>query len=377
MLLVYIIFKFFKLKNIIQKKAPITTKDTIFSFIVTAHQEADFIPPLIDSIIKQNYQQFEVYIVADDCQTDVIQFLDPRIHLLQPATPLHSKIKSIQFAIASFTKQPDAIVILDSDNLIHPSFLATINAYFQKGYRVVQSAFKPKNTDTNFARMDAIGDMFNFFIEREVRSMAGLSATIWGSGIAIDYNLYNEVNYHTFLGGFDKKLQAHIVKQVDRIAFAPDAILYDEKISSGQSLEKQRTRWISSYFKYFKDCFSILSKGIRKLDFNLIYFGFNTLRPPLFIVLAVSALLMFVSFFVDRTLFYVWLFGYSSFFFSFILIVLIKGKDINYLKTMLLLPLFFFRQVRALLQIRKARKSFLKTEHSKVIYIEEAMMNNR
>jgi cellulose synthase/poly-beta-1,6-N-acetylglucosamine synthase-like glycosyltransferase len=116
--------------------------------------------------------------------------------------------------LAQFKKKHDAVIILDSDNLIHPQFLQVMNNHFRKGYRVVQCDFKPKNTDTVYARMDAIGDMFNFFIDREARMRLGISASIWGSGVAIDYDLYNEVEYNNFLGGFDKKLQAHLVQRV-------------------------------------------------------------------------------------------------------------------------------------------------------------------
>ena len=159
-----------------------------------------------------------------------------------------------------------------------------MNAYFQKGYKAVQADFKAKNIDTPFARMDAIGDIFNFFVEREMRMELGLSAAIWGSGIAIDLALYKEVIYHNFLGGFDKRLQAHLVQRVPLIAFAKDAILYDEKIMSGASLQTQRTRWLNAQFKYFKLGWSVLLKGIRRKSFNQAYFAFITLRPPLFIL---------------------------------------------------------------------------------------------
>lgn len=372
-LLVYGLLKLLGVRKPFDRTKYQTDKNFEFGIIITAHQETKFVVPLVDSILKQEYQGFAVYIVADDCEPGELKYDDPRIQVIHPSPALHSKIKSIHHAIALFKRKHDAIIILDADNLIHPAFLATMNRYFQKGYRVVQADFKPKNTDTDYARMDAIGDMFNFFLEREARSWAGLSAAIWGSGVAVDYDLYTEVQYASFLGGFDKKLQSHLVQRVKRIAFAPEAILFDEKITNAKSLETQRTRWISSYFKYFRESLSILWQGVKKGSFNLFYFGFITLRPPLFILLGGAFLVTIINFFVSATLFYAWLGILACFILSFVAIVAIKGKDIRYIKTMALLPFFVFRQFMALLKLKRAKKSFLKTEHSQLIYIDDLL----
>ncbi len=371
--LVYCFIKLFRIPEAIQRKPVTNNRDFEFGIIVTAHQDTKFIHPIIDSIEKQRYKNYHVYVVADDCDIRSLTFAAENISILRPENALHSKIKSIQHAISSFKKQHDVVIILDADNLIHPSFLEVMNNYFRKGYKVVQAHFKPKNTSTNFARMDAIGDMFNFFIEREVRMMLDLSATIWGSGVAIDYNIYKEVTYTNYLGGFDKKLQAYLVQRVPKIAFAKDAVLYDEKISTGSSLENQRTRWISSYFKYFKECASIFTNGLRKANFNLIYFGFNTLRPPLFIILGSGFVFTLMNYFLNPLFFYIWLCVMLSFFVSFLFIVIIKGRSMRYVKTIFLLPLFVVRQVLALFKLKKAKKSFLKTEHQNVTYIEEVL----
>ena len=369
----HFVLKLFKMKDPYEKKDFITDKEFDFGVIITAHQETRFIFPLVDSILKQTFGNFHVYIVADDCDVTSLQFTDHRIIVLKPEPSLHTKIKSIQYALSNLCRKHDSIVILDADNLIHPSFLQTMNNYFRKGYRVVQADFKPKNTDTLYARMDAIGDMFNFFIEREMRMKLGLSSAIWGSGVAIDLELYNEVEYSNFLGGFDKKLQAHLVQRVHQIAFAPQAVLFDEKISSGKSLENQRTRWISSYFKYFKESFLIVLKGVKKMNFNLVYFGFITLRPPLFIVLAVGLAITVANYFINPVFFIIWISILGSFLLSFICIVAMKGKSIRYMQAFFMMPLFILRQSVALLNIKKAKKSFLKTQHTKLIFIDDLL----
>ncbi len=372
-LLVYGFLKLIKARTVFEKKPFLTDKSFEFGIIITAHQETKFVVPLLDSILKQEYGNFVVYIVADDCENVNLPYKDERIRLLQPSPALHSKIKSIHYGIAHFSGNHDAVIILDADNLIHPSFLKVMNDYFRKGYRVVQSDFKPKNTDSHYARMDAIGDMFNFFLEREARMWLNFSAAIWGSGVAIDLELYNEVKYADYLGGFDKKLQSHLVRRVDRIAFAPAAILYDEKITSGKSLENQRTRWISSYFKYFGESVKIFWAGIRRGSLNLVYFSLITLRPPLFLVIGFSILSTILNYFINPLHFNYWLIILSVFLLSFMSIVVLKGRDFRFLRTFVLLPLFALRQLLALLKLRKAKKSFLKTEHSRLVFIDDLL----
>ncbi len=371
LLLLYCLVNLFRIKSPFDRKPVLTDKDFEFGIIITAHQETEFILPLVDSLLKQHYKRFYAYVVADDCATESLQFGDDRIIILKPEPALHSKIRSIHYALDHFIKKHDAVIIFDSDNLVHPDFLSVMNSHFRKGYKVVQADFKPKNIDSNYARMDAIGDMFNFFIEREARMRLGLSSAIWGSGIAFDYDLYKGIKYKDMLGGVDKKLQSHFVQQVDRIAFAPQAILFDEKIASAKSLENQRTRWIHSYFKYFKDSFQVFRKGITGLNFNLAYFGFVLMRPPLFIVLGCSFLVTVADYFIDLRLFYIWLGIWASFLFSFVAIVAIKGKDIRFIKTIFLIPLFVFRQVMALFKMGKAKRSFMKTQHTKLVYIDD------
>ncbi|RYG04316.1 MAG: glycosyltransferase [Chitinophagaceae bacterium] len=370
--LTYGFFKLFGIKPFTWKKI-VDPRNFEFAMIITAHQDIRFIFPLVDSILKQEYQHFYIYVVADDCDVSTLVFNDPRVIILRPEVGLHAKTRSIRYAIDHFVKKHDAVVIFDVDNLIHPKFLTVINNHFQRGYKVVQADFKPKNTESSFARMDAMGDMLNFFIDRESKMLLGLSSAIWGAGIAVDLDLYNSVEYKDNLGGFDKKLQSHTVLNVKRIAFAPEAILYDEKIDSGASLEKQRTRWLSSYFKYLGENSMIFREGLKKFDFNLIYFGAFTVRPPLFILMAVALVITVINFFISIPAFIFWICAIASFFISFIAIVLIKGKNIAYLKTMFMLPAFIFRQVMALLKLGKAKKSFMKTEHHQVVYIDDIL----
>ena len=346
-----------------------------FAAIITAHQDTRFIAPLVDSFLKQVHTKFKVYVVADDCDITNLSFGDNRIVLLSPPDALHSKIKSIQFAISHFSHPPDALVIFDSDNLVHPDYLKNLNQYFQRGFRVVQTHMLSKNIDNTYARLDSIGHIYYTFFERTVKMQLGMSSAILGLGIAIEYALYKEINYQNTIGGFDKKLQSQLARKVKQIAFAEDAIVYDEKVEEAAVLEKQRTRWIYSYFGHFKESWLLTKTGITNLNPGQILLGATMLRPPMILLLLAVMLLLTLSYFIQPILLLAWAIILTLFVFTFILTIATKSRQKGMLQAVKHLPLLLFSQLKSLLHIKKAKQNFLKTEHQRIIYIDDLLKN--
>jgi len=186
LLVIHYLKKFtFPYRSPINRKS-LVEKNFDFAAIITAHEDTRFIPPLVDSLLKQKYSNFHVYIVADACDISELHVDDPRVRLLKPEKDFHAKIKSIQFAADNFVCKHDALVIFDSDNLVHPDYLTVLNKYFQQGYRAVQTQMLSKNTSTIYSRLDSIGHIYHTFLERKMRMELGLSAHVesYGFGCA-------------------------------------------------------------------------------------------------------------------------------------------------------------------------------------------------
>ena len=362
-------------KGTIEKKKKTQNKNFDFAAIVTAHQDARFIDPLVDSFLRQTYDNFILYVIADDCDISNLNFNDPRIKIIKPSIPLHAKIKSIKYAVDQFVREHDVLVVFDSDNLVHPLYLEKLNGYFQKGFRAVQTHMLSKNTETIFAKLDSIGHVYNTFVEREAKMDLGLSSSILGLGIALETKLYKQVSYKDTLGGFDKKLQSDVILNVPQLAFAADAIVYDEKVDDGNTLEKQRTRWIYSYFKYFAVNWNLLKIGFKKFNFNIFFFGFTALRPPLFMMIVTALVFCIIDFFILSLAGWIWIFALLIFTMSFVLIVVTQSRQKGMFKALLHIPALLIRQMSALWKLKKASKDFLKTEHMQIIYIEDILEN--
>jgi cellulose synthase/poly-beta-1,6-N-acetylglucosamine synthase-like glycosyltransferase len=353
------------------------TKNYHFGIIVTAHQETIFIPPIVDSLLKQKYPYFDVYVVADDCDISNLHFEDPRIHLLKPPHPFNTNSKSIAFAVDHFKDDNEILVIFDPDNLVHPKFLEIMNAYYNCGYAAVQGNLQSKNTEGKYAKMDTLGNIFNSFLDCDIPSEFGLSVKIWGCGVSTKTEVYKKIRYdrRSQMGGFDKKMQVEIVRNVSTIAYAPGAVFYDEKITDAGNFENQRIRWINAYFKFFGESLDLLLTGIRRFNIRLAYFGYNIIRPPYFMLVLAALFFVSLNFFIDKKLMMGWIIVLFIFALSFMIVVLFKAANRTIYKAILYMPLFLFHQVKSLIKINMNKKSILKTTHSAVFYIDDILKN--
>lgn len=336
-----------------------------YAIIVTAYEQVTHIPAVIASILKLNYQNYIVYIVADNCGNAELDFSDERVTVLRPETTLASNTRSHFYAIKNFVRAHDRLTIIDSDNLLDPEYLNELNLLFDQGYSAVQGLRDAKNLDTTYARLDAARDIYYHFYDGKILFKAGSSATLAGSGMAFTTNLYVEcLGQRDIVGaGFDKVLQAEIVSRNVRIAFAEKAIVYDEKTSHADQLVNQRSRWINTWFKYFSLGFSLIAKGIKNNSWNQFLFGLILLRPPLFIFLLLSAGCLLINIFISAGAVVLWVTGFILFIGGFCLALLKSNTDRRIYQSLINIPKFMFFQILSLLKAGKANERSVATKH--------------
>lgn len=362
-----ILFFFYKVSGLLKKQPLEVCHDEgiDYAVIVTAYEQTDHIPAAVNSILKSDYNNFLVYVVADNCDVSNLHFNDERVVLLRPEQTLASNTASHFYAIRHFKRAHTHLSIIDSDNLVDSEFLNELNKYFNNGFSAVQGLRKAKNLDTNLAALDAARDLYYHFYDGKVLFGLGSSATLSGSGMAFTMGLFRECLEHKVIqgAGFDKVLQYEIVIRKHRIAFAENAIVYDEKTSASDQLVKQRSRWINTWFKYFSFGFKLLLKGLQNFNFNQFLFGLTLLRPPLFIFLILSLLCLILNIFLNPNFAIVWAIAFACFIISFANTLLQKDTDKRIYKALINIPEFIFFQVLSLLKIKSANKISVATKH--------------
>jgi cellulose synthase/poly-beta-1,6-N-acetylglucosamine synthase-like glycosyltransferase len=350
-------------------KKPAAKKGAIeadYALIVATYGQTDQLPDVVASIQKLNYSNYMVYIVADNCDPSGLHFDDDRVIILQPATVLASNTRSHFFAINNFHRAHERLAIIDSDNLVDPEFINELNIFFDQGFEAVQGVRKAKNLDSVYSCLDAARDIYYHHYDGQLLFDAGSSATLSGSGMAFTVDLYKRTLGHLDItgAGFDKILQNAIVSRKQRIAFNEDAIVYDEKTSESDQLVKQRSRWINTWFRYFKFGFALVSKGITNLNWNQFLFGLVLLRPPLFIFLIASVFFMLLDLFIAPVQSLVWFISLCLFVIGFMVPLFDSSVDNRIIKSLKAIPVFMYYQVISLIKAKKANKISVATKHN-------------
>lgn len=344
-----------------------------YAIIVTAYEQTHTLQAAVTSLLKLNYSNYLIYIVADKCDISNLHFKDERVILLRPEEALQSNTRSHFYAIKRFRRDHQYLTIIDSDNLADPEYLNELNVLFNQGYQAVQGVRKAKNLDTVYACVDAIQDIYYHFYDREILFAIGSSATLAGSGMAFTTDLYRRCLEHLDItgAGFDKVLQIEILKQKHRIAFSKNAIVFDEKTSRSDQLVKQRARWFNTWFRYAGLGIRLLITGMFRPNWNQFLFALLFLRPPLFLIVLTSFIVMLSSLLIKSILVYYWLAAFALFFCAILIALVHSRAERRIYKAIAGIPLFMYYQLLSLRKAGKANKISVATQHYHNKTIEE------
>jgi len=351
-----------------------------FACVVTAYKDLDCAKNAVDSLLLQHYPFFHIYLVADDCGSKTCDTKHERLTVLNPPLPLHSKLKSIQLALNQFKRAHSHLVVFDPDNLAHPAFLEEIQAYHAQDYAVVQGRRVAKNLDSVMACLDAFGEYYYNYTQRFVPFRLGSSATIAGSGMSVEMGLFTRFLKQTMphekgkiIIAEDKMLQVFLVKNGHRIAFAQKAIVYDEKVSSGSQVKRQRTRWIASYFQHLATGFQLLLQGIAKGSLNQTLFAYTILIPPLFLLATCWVLGSVILVFLSIPAFIFLQIGFVLFLANVAWAMAFGAVPKKVIAALLYAPLFVWNQLKAIFSMKDTKTSFLATTKTKNVSLKEVL----
>jgi cellulose synthase/poly-beta-1,6-N-acetylglucosamine synthase-like glycosyltransferase len=363
--------------------ASVETLDTDFACIITAYKNSEITKPLVASLLQQSHPNLMVYLVADECPETEFNISDPRFVLLKPENPLRLKIKSIQYAHSRFVRAHDFTVIFDADNLAHPDFLHQINQYIARGFQCVQGQRTAKNLDSKYAAADSLGELYKNYIERYAPYLLGGSSVISGSGMATKSGLYQqyldskEVQEGQHLGKKmlqeDKILQNFLLRRNVRIAFAWDAVCYDEKVSTGEDVQTQRGRWLFSYFQNIPNALGILLRGLVRFSPNQFFFGVVTLALPMFIQLAVAFMLAVAGLLIQPWVTLALVGAVGIFGMNVLWTLKLSEAPPSVWNAVYAIPKFILRQARGLFKMVNPEKHFKHSEHRHLVHVDEVI----
>ena len=311
---------------------------------------------------------FHVCVIADSLKPATIQTLKSMpLQVVEVVFESSTKSKALHKAIENTLDNFDAAVVFDIDNIAAPDFLHQINNYLQAGNRVIQGHRMAKNTNTSIAVLDAISEEVNNHIFRKSQRVFNLSAAIIGSGMALEFNLFKEVMMQIdAVGGFDKEMGLLLTRSGIRVAYAEDAVIYDEKVSNPEIFKKQRRRWLSAQFNLLKtygwNGFLSLFKQGNFDYFNEIY---QTAILPRILMLGLMPMMLMISLITPGVgpAWQLWLAATGLCYAGITIAVPSSFYNNKLFGAMLKLPMIFFTMFMLLFKLKGANKKFIHTPH--------------
>jgi cellulose synthase/poly-beta-1,6-N-acetylglucosamine synthase-like glycosyltransferase len=320
--------------------------------------------------LREGYPgQLHVHVIADGLQLDTVQALrNQNIGVTEVAFEKSTKGKALLVALQTLQADLyDVAVVLDIDNVMASGFLSQVNAAFSAGYRVVQGHRTAKNLDSPFAVLDACNEEINNHIFRQGHASLGMSAALIGSGMAFEFAYLKQLMQG--IGdtpGEDKEMDFRIVKDRIKIGYLPHAFVYDEKIPNSQAFTTQRTRWIAAQLEFLQKYF--WEGPVQLWRGNVEFFDkvLQTLLVPRILLLGTLGVLLLVSLlrlpFGPPPQFWAALLAGTGVALLFSLPARLYNRQVA--QAVWHLPLALGSMVLALLQVRKAKTSFMPTPHA-------------
>ena len=168
------------------------------------------------------------------------------------------------------------------------------------------------------------------------------------------------------LAALIKKWALLLTRSGIRVAYAEDAIIYDEKVSNPEVFKKQRRRWLSAQFnllkKYGWNGFSSLFKQGNFDYFNEIY---QTAILPRILMLGLMPVMLAISLVTPGIgpAWQLWLAATLLCYAGIVIAVPSSFYDEKLLGAVLKLPMIFFTMFILLFKLKGANKKFIHTPH--------------
>lgn len=232
-----------------------------FVIIVPAHNEEAGLAKTLASIKDLNYPAayWSCLVVADNCDdqtAEIAQKADVWVTRRQDDNK-RGKGYALEFAIDELIHrevEPDAIVIVDADTVIHPDLLLEFAEKLEQGASWIQAYYTVANPDEAWRSqlLSYALSLFNgvWLIGQE---RLGLGAALRGNGMCFRWQALNRCPLRAYGLAEDLEYSWRLRLAGEHVDFAPAARVYGEMPTRGSAAVSQRQRWESGRKSLQKD----------------------------------------------------------------------------------------------------------------------------
>lgn len=338
--------------------------------LIPAYKEDAVIVESVQANLRQTYpaDRYDLIVIADSLQRQTLTRLATLpVRVIEVSFDVSTVTKAITTALARIDENEyDILAVADADNLLAPDFLSRVNVAFEQGWRAVQGHRIAKNMNTSVAVLDAISEEINNHIFRKGTRALGLSSPVIGSGMAMDATLMRTclTNLKT-MGGYDKELEMNVVLSGNTIGYLEQAYVYDEKVAQRAVFEHQRTRWIAAQWQFLRLNFR---RGVIELlagRSEVVLGLFRAVILPRVMLLGLLGICTIGGLLSQDTL--LWALPLVTLVVLWLSLFMAVPRYLWQritLRELLLIPVMMLSFGRAMLNMRRAFRSFMHTPHS-------------
>lgn len=276
-----------------------------FAIFIPAHNEEVVIENIVDNLKHLNYPKdsYDVFVIADNCtdNTASLAAAAGAIVLQRSDDKKKGKGYALQWAFEEILYREDceydAAVIFDADNLVSRNFLREMNNKLCDGHKVIQGYIDSKNPgDSWITASYSIAFWSSNRLFQCARSFLGMSCEIGGTGFCVDVRVLKEIGWQATCLVEDLEFTMKLMLNNIKVAWAHEAVVYDEKPLTLAQSWRQRRRWMQGFADVCSRYFiKLLVKGIRERNVALIDCAIYTLQPYMLLVGGAMLLLPFIN----------------------------------------------------------------------------------
>ncbi len=363
-----------------------------FALVIAAHNEELVIGHVIDSLVNQNYPRelYDIFVVADNCtdRTAVVArkhgALVYKRYDLEKTGKGHA-LEWIFKIIEGIGDQYDVISVFDADNLVSSNYLYEMNRQLCNGHQVVQGYIDSKNP---FDSWITFSYSIAFWLSNRTfqlpRFNLGLSCGLCGTGFCVELSVLKKIGWGATCLTEDLEFTMKLAMNGMKVAWAHDAIVYDEKPLTLRQSWRQRKRWMQGH----ADCagrylLPLLKKAFKEGNLAVFDCAVYLFQPIRFLFIGLISVMLWIQSFYPEAPFYTMQYIFpTAMWYVFVvmqflygpLVVLSENKfDLRVLLGFFIYPFYCLTWVPITVQgfLSKDNKTWNHTMHTREITIED------
>jgi cellulose synthase/poly-beta-1,6-N-acetylglucosamine synthase-like glycosyltransferase len=339
---------------------------------------------------EKDYEDMKSNVIADNCTDNTAEIAEKHGALVYVRTNNQERGKGYALEwmfnkIHALETEYDAVCVFDADNLVSSNFLMEINKQLCKGHKVIQGYLDSKNPyDSWITCSYSIAFWLSNRIFQLPRYNLALSCGLCGTGFCVDTEVLKKIGWGATCLTEDLEFTMKLALNDIKVAWAHNAVAYDEKPITLKQSWNQRKRWMQGHadcaIRFLKP---LLNKAFKEGDLIAFDCALYLFQPVRYLLIGIMTILLWIQtlyplspFFNFKSIFpgHLW-YVFASFQFLYGPLIILIEKKFNFetIKGFLVFPFYCLTWVPITIQgfLSKDNKIWSHTVHTRKISIKE------